>query len=152
VRTHRIASAAPTSAAGSAAARAGAAVIDHVILGAVDAAVIYFTLRIAGVTAEDWRLLPPAPLAAFLVLVKCAYFAAFTAVGGQTIGKMARGIRVVADDERPLDLLRALQRTLAGLVSSLPLGLGYLPALVAGDRRALHDRIARTRVVALPSA
>jgi uncharacterized RDD family membrane protein YckC len=33
------------------------------------------------------------------------------------------------------------------LVSALPAGLGFVPAFVGRDRRALHDRLADTRVV-----
>ena len=135
----------------SAGPRFGAAALDHLILLTIDAAVIYFTLRMAALTPADWQLLPPVPLVTFLLLVKFAYFCAFTAVGGQTIGKMAFNIRVVADDDGVIEPGRAVRRTLAGLLSSITLGLGFIPALL-GDRRALHDRIAHTRVVALRSA
>jgi uncharacterized RDD family membrane protein YckC len=91
------------------------------------------------------------PLIAFLVLLKFAYFSAFTAFGGQTIGKMAARIRVIADDETSLQPSRAVQRTFAALGSVLTLGAGFAPALVGPGGRALHDRVARTRVVALPS-
>jgi uncharacterized RDD family membrane protein YckC len=133
-------------------ARAAAAAIDHLMLGGVDVAVVYFTLRMAGLSTDQWTALPPMPLAAFLLLIKLSYFCAFTAVGGQTIGKMAAGIRVVTDDHGPLDAASALRRTLAGLVSAMLLGLGFLPALLGSDRRALHDHVARTRVIALRSA
>jgi uncharacterized RDD family membrane protein YckC len=128
-----------------------AAAIDVIILLAIDAAVIYFTLRMAALSLSEWTMLPPVPLIAFLLLLKLGYVSAFTAVGGQTIGKMAAGIRVVTHDNRALDPTCALRRTLAGLVSWLTLGAGFLPALVNADRRALHDRLAHTRVVTLPS-
>jgi hypothetical protein len=80
---------------GGAAARLGAVALDYLILLTIDAAVLYLTLRMTALPMADWRVLPLAPLVAFLVLVKFAYFAAFTAVGGQTIGKMALGLRVV---------------------------------------------------------
>ena len=51
----------------------------------------YFTLRMAGLSMAEWSVLPVAPMATFLGLLKVAYFYAFTAVGGQTIGKMAVG-------------------------------------------------------------
>ena len=132
--------------------RLAAALIDLVMLGGIDIAVVYFTLRMAGLSMGDWATLPPVPLIAFLLLVKFSYFCAFTAVGGQTIGKMAAHIRVVSADEQPIDGALALRRTLAGAASAGLLGLGFLPVLLASDRRALHDRLARTRVVALPSA
>jgi uncharacterized RDD family membrane protein YckC len=128
-----------------------AAAIDHLLLLAVDATVVYFTLRLAALTWGDWRLLPPIPLLAFLGLIKLAYFSAFTAVGGQTIGKMAVRIRVVADDNRVVDPACAARRSLAGALSLLTLGAGFLPALFTTDRRALHDRLAHTRVVVLAS-
>jgi uncharacterized RDD family membrane protein YckC len=90
-------------------------------------------------------------MAIFLALLKVSYFSAFTAVGGQTIGKMAVGIKVVAETGR-LDGTTALRRTLSALLFLLPFGLGYLPALIGSDRRALHDRVTGTRVVGLPSA
>ena len=86
------------------------------------------------------------------MLVKLAYFAAFTALGGQTIGKMAAGIRVVADDHLIMDPARAIKRTLTSAVSLASLGMGLIPALIGPDRRALHDRVAHTHVIDLPSA
>jgi uncharacterized RDD family membrane protein YckC len=129
-----------------------AAVIDHAILVSVDIVVIYCTVRMTALTMSEWRALPPLPLLGFLGLLKLAYFSAFTAMGGQTIGKMAAGIRVVADDHLALDPPRAIRRTLTGAVSLLSLGLGLIPVLFGPERRALHDRVAHTRVVELPSA
>jgi uncharacterized RDD family membrane protein YckC len=134
----------PASAPGP---RVMAAVIDHALLFAIDLAVVYFTLRIASLTFGDWRMLSPVPMLAFLVLIKVAYFSAFTAVGGQTIGKMAAGIRVVTDDHAFVQPTRALQRTLAGALSFATLGLAFVPALFDDEKRTIHDRIAHTRVV-----
>lgn len=133
-------------------ARTMAAVVDHAILLSIDFVVIYSTLRMAGLTLDDWRALPALPLLAFLLLLKLTYFSAFTAMGGQTIGKMAAGIRVVADDHQPLDPARAIRRSLMGAVSLLSLGLGLIPALVSPDRRTFHDHVAHTQVVDVPSA
>ena len=133
-------------------ARLAAVAVDHLLLFAIDLAVVYFTLRMAGLGMADWAALPPVPLVAFLLLVKLSYFCAFTAVGGQTIGKMAARIRVVTTEDASVDGALAVKRTLAGLVSAALLGLGYLPALIGSERRALHDRVTRTRVIALPSA
>ena len=129
-----------------------AAAVDHAILFAIDAGVLYLTLRIAQLTMSDWRALPILPMLTFLGLLKLSYFTAFTCVGGQTIGKMAASIRVVGDDDKPLDAPHAMHRALAGAVSFLILGAGFVPALLGSDRRALHDRLAHTRVVALPTA
>lgn len=135
----------------SAGTRLGAAAIDHLILFTIDAAVFYFTMRMAALSSDQWSLLPAAPLLSFLLLVKFAYFCAFTAVGGQTVGKMALSIRVVSDGAAGIDAACAVRRTLAGF-ASLVLGLGFIPALFDAERRAFHDRIAHTRVVALRPA
>jgi uncharacterized RDD family membrane protein YckC len=128
-----------------------AAAIDHAILLAIDVAVVYFTVRMAGLDVGDIGAVPVAPLLTFLGLLKVGYFTAFTAVGGQTIGKMAARIRVVGDDG-DVDGVRAVRRTLTSALSLLPLGLGFLPVFFGADRRALHDRLTHTRVVGLPSA
>lgn len=127
-------------------ARIIAGIIDLSILGALDAVVIYFTLRLCGLTLDEIRILPLAPLLGFFGVLNGGYFTAFTAGGGQTIGKMAAGIRVVGELGDPVGLGQAVFRTAAYLVSALPFGLGFLPALI-GTRRALHDRLAETRVI-----
>lgn len=132
--------------------RVAAVTIDHVLLSAIDVTVIYLTVRMAGLPMAGWTELPLAPLVAFLMVVKLSYFGVFTAVGGQTIGKMALRIRVVTADNRPLDAAAAAVRSLAGTLSAVSLGLGYVPALVGAQRRAFHDRLTHTRVVALPPA
>jgi uncharacterized RDD family membrane protein YckC len=132
--------------------RALAALIDHAILFGIDVFVFFSTLRMTALTTDEWRSLPLLPFLAFLILMKLAYFSAFTAMGGQTIGKMAARIRVVADDELMMDPARAIKRTLTGAISLASLGLGLIPALIAPDRRAFHDRVAHTHVVDLPSA
>jgi len=132
--------------------RAAAVAIDHLLMGAVDLTVIYLTVRMAGLPMSGWRELPIAPLVAFLMLLKLSYFCVFTAVGGQTLGKMAMRIRVVTAEDGTLDASAAMVRSLAGALSAALLGLGYVPALVGAEHRALHDRLTRTRVVVLPHA
>lgn len=124
-----------------------AALIDLVLLLAVDVAVLYLTLRLVGLTPADIRVLPLVPLVAFLMLLNGGYFVAFTAVGGQSIGKMAAGIKVIGQEDQPVAFMGATIRTLGYLASALPLGAGFLPGLVGSERLALHDRLAHTRVV-----
>jgi uncharacterized RDD family membrane protein YckC len=130
--------------------RLGAGLIDVTILGGIGAAVVLLTLRVSQLTVEQWRVLPIVPMAAFLLLLCGGYFVLFTAAGGQTIGKMATGIRVVnAGDDRPARIAfgTAVVRTVSCLGSVVALGAGFLPVLFSGDRRAFHDRVAETRVV-----
>lgn len=138
--------------AASAGARIAGGLVDAAILGGVDAAVVYFTLKICDMTFLQAPTLPMAPLLSFIALLDGGYLATFIAAGGQTIGKMAVGIRVVpADPATPawerVSFGQAVVRTAAYLVSLLPAGLGFVPALVGRERRAVHDRLADTRVV-----
>jgi uncharacterized RDD family membrane protein YckC len=127
--------------------RIGALAVDCLILSIIDIAVIYLTMQICGLGVDEFRLLPKAPLVAFLVVQNVGYLIAFTA-SGQTLGKMTAGIEVVpADPYDLLDVGRALKRTVAWLVLACPVGLGLLPAILSHDQRGLHDRFAGTRVV-----
>lgn len=126
--------------------------IDLALVAGIDVLVVYFTLKICELTFADVRTLPWAPLLSFLVLLNGTYIATFVAAGGQTIGKMAAGTRVIpADPAAPtserVSLGQAVVRAGGYLVSALPAGLGFLPAFFGQDRRALHDRLADTRVV-----
>jgi uncharacterized RDD family membrane protein YckC len=131
--------------------RVSAALLDVVLLGAVHAVTLYFTLRLCGLTPADWRELPLLPLLAFFVIVDGAYLVTFTTAGGQTIGKMAFGLKVVGEDDRGVSAGTAARRALGAIASALCLGAGLLPALLNEDRRALHDRLAGTHVVRLPA-
>jgi uncharacterized RDD family membrane protein YckC len=133
--------------AGAASKRLAAFVIDLVVLAAIGATVVYLTLRMVDLPFASWRALPRGPMTGFFGLVAFAYISSFTALGGQTIGKMAMGLRVVAVSGAPLGAAAAIRRAVASLVSVTTLGLGFLPALIGPSRLAVHDRLAGTRVV-----
>lgn len=78
------------------------------------------------------------------------YFVLFTGITGQTPGKKWVGIRVLKPDGRPLDWTTALTRFFLGYTTSvMTLGLGFLLALIDPNEKALHDKIANTRVVSV---
>jgi uncharacterized RDD family membrane protein YckC len=129
------------------ASRFVAVVIDAMILALIDVAVVYFTIRICGVSLTELGMLPKGPLLAFLLVQNGGYLVTFTA-GGQTLGKMAAGIRVISTgSDDSLDLGRAFLRTTMWLVLAVPAGLGFCTALLGRDHRGLHDHFAGTRVV-----
>lgn len=132
------------------AARATAAAIDLLVLGGIDAIVLWLTARICGVGFDGVLTLPFVPLIAFFLLVDVGYLFLFTATSGQTLGKMTAGLRVVSEDDvteqEPLPLAQAVVRAIATVPSVVVLGAGFLPAL-AGRGLAVHDRLAHTRVV-----
>ncbi len=127
-----------------------AAAIDLGVLAAIDLAVVYLTAQLAGVTLSGALTLPIVPLGAFLLGLNVAYLAVFTANGGQTLGKMATGLRVVAP-EGGISGGQAVVRVAVTLVGGVVAGAGFLPALVRADGRALHDYAAQTRVVRVVS-
>jgi len=131
-------------------ARLMAAGLDAALLAGISAVVTWLTLRWCGLTLDDLAMLPMVPLTAFLGLLAIGYLLLFTAAGGQTIGKMANGIRVVAGDEAAdgvtLTIGQSALRATLTLPSVLAFGAGFLPGLV-GEHRAFHDRVAHTRVV-----
>ena len=124
-----------------------AAGIDFLMLAGIDAGVVLLTLRLCGLAPSAWGTLPLPPLVGFLGLLNGGYLVAFTAAGGQTIGKMACGIRVVGADGDQVSPSAATVRATAFLISVLPLGIGFLAQFLDRQRRALHDRLAETRVV-----
>jgi uncharacterized RDD family membrane protein YckC len=124
-----------------------AGVIDAGLVAIIDFLVVYFTVRLCGLNFAQARQLPWIPLGAFLLLLDGGYFVMFTAAGGQTIGKMALGLRTVAEDGSRVRFTAAVARAAGYLVSALPAGAGFLACFIGSGRRALHDRLAGTRVV-----
>ena len=130
--------------------RLASAGLDAALMGGLASVVFWIVLRWCDLPLDRAGVLPVAPVVAFLLIVGLGYLLMFTAAGGQTLGKMAFGIRVVGDDEttagRSITVKQAVYRALLTVPSVLFLGAGFVPALV-GDERALHDRLAHTRVV-----
>lgn len=129
--------------------RVGAGAIDLLLLGAIDAAIVYLTLKVSGLdsTLADFSILPVVPFVGFLALLAFGYVAAFTVAGGQTIGKMILSLRVIGDDGRPIDAAGGMLRALGCMLVPVTFGLSFLPAIFTSDHRAIHDRLAGTRVV-----
>ena len=142
-------SARPEADAGPAPAgvRLSAALLDWLMLAAIDLVVVYFTLRICRLTTAEVGRLPLLPMALFFLLLNGGYLALLTGAGGQTIGKMAFGLKVVGADARPVAMPQALARTLVLLLSALPAGLGLVSILLDRGGRGLHDRLCDTCVV-----
>src|SRR5579862_8057438 len=127
-----------------------AALVDAALLAAIDGGILWFTLRICALTIGQARALPLLPLGVFCALLDVGYLLMFTATSGQTVGKMAAGIRVIAVSDNVestyVPMRQALLRAVLTLPSLAAAGAGFLPALF-GRGPAVHDRIAHTRVV-----
>jgi len=84
------------------------------------------------------------------LLVVAVYFSAFWSNSGETPGMRLMKVRVLAPSGESPSLLRSLVRFVGLVLAIIPLGAGFLPALVDSRRRALPDYLAGTTVVYEP--
>ena len=83
-------------------------------------------------------------------IVQAIYFVVFTTIKSATPGKMMMKIHIETSNGERLNWVTAALRYVANLVTQFTImfyGIGYLIVLIDPKRRALHDHIARTRVV-----
>jgi uncharacterized RDD family membrane protein YckC/type II secretory pathway pseudopilin PulG len=119
--------------------RAGAYIIDGLLI-TIGQLVIFGLLLLVGIPKTVANLCG--------ALLGIGYFVWMPAANsGQTLGKMAAGVAIVRMDGSPLTYLRCLGRWAGYLVSTIVAGLGFVIAAFTGQKRALHDYIADTRVV-----
>jgi uncharacterized RDD family membrane protein YckC len=76
-----------------------------------------------------------------------AYTTFFIGKFQATPGKMACGIIVIESEGGRVSYSRACGRYFGEIVSGITLGIGYLMVAFDDERRALHDRICKTRVI-----
>jgi len=119
-----------------------------VAVGFTAAAVV--TGMIASVIGAKAHDLARAAASAYLLVLPALlafYCALFWALAGRTPGMALLGIRVVALDGRRPSWLSALVR--AVVLAYFPLGAAW--ALVDRRHQAVHDKLARTVVIRVPS-
>ena len=130
--------------------RVGAVVLDGLILSvptAIIGAAVGASQFSAGV---GYGYSPGANAAVNLVntLIGVAYYAILEGTRGQTLGKMAVGIKVVdADTGGFIGIPRGIGRYFARILSAIALGLGYLWMLWDGRKQCWHDKLVRSVVV-----
>ena len=105
------------------------------ITSVLDAEIYHLTLAVA----SAYLVVLPAVLA--------VYCALFWSLAGRTPGMTLLGLRVVATRPRALTWPAALAR--AVVLAYFPIGAGW--ALVDRRHQAVHDKIARTAVIRVPS-
>jgi uncharacterized RDD family membrane protein YckC len=82
------------------------------------------------------------------VIVAFAYFAIMEGRFGQTLGKMALGIKVVREDGGRAGIREALLRTLLRIVDGIGTYLvALIVALISDKNQRLGDMVAKTLVV-----
>lgn len=83
-------------------------------------------------------------------IVQALYFIVFTAIKSATPGKMLLHLHVETAEGEKVGWITSITRYIASLITQFTLvlyGFGYLIVMVDPKRRALHDHIARSRVV-----
>ena len=87
----------------------------------------------------------PLDIAAYLVPV--IYFVAMTWSQGATVGKMLLKLEVISVERGRLTFWQTVLRETVGRYLSAVAFIGYLMIVPDREKRALHDRIADTRVI-----
>lgn len=117
--------------------RAGAGLVDFLILGIILGTVYYFFKA-------------PVVWLSSGVLFSFAYWIGFWGWWGQTPGKMALGIKVIQTDGMPVSWQCALRRGCGYVVTALTLLAGFVMVAFDAKKQGVHDKIADTYVVKLP--
>lgn len=84
-------------------------------------------------------------------LLEVCYFTLFVGLRGQTPGKVLLRLKIVRVTGEDVGYARALVRWIGQGISFLILGLGFLMIAFSHQKQGLHDKIAGTYVVRLPS-
>ena len=116
--------------------RFAAKFIDGIILGIVDVVLSIIFRHSMGIYY------------ALSLIINWGYYTYFEGSSGQTLGKMALGIRVY--DFRvggPIGYGRAFIRQIAQILSAIPFFLGYFWMLWDKEKQCWHDKIAGSVVV-----
>lgn len=124
--------------------RCGALCIDYILLIAIPVV----TLLLGGATSTQSGGLSNSTGWLLGTLLCLTNFFILPAVGGQTIGKMLTGIRIVRKNGTGISFSTVLLRHLLGyFLTALTLGIGFILAAFNHKGRALHDYVAGTTVV-----
>jgi len=83
----------------------------------------------------------------FLLGAPVVYEGLMVSSRGQTLGKMAVGVRIVSPDGSAVSRGQAWGRAVAKMALGSCAGITFLPALFTKDRTTIHDMVAKTRVV-----
>jgi uncharacterized RDD family membrane protein YckC len=95
-------------------------------------------------SAPVWVVILVYPI---LLGVPVVYEALMLKRRGQTLGKIALGVKVVTPDGADISAGQAWGRAVLKMLLGSCAGIDYLPAFFTHDRTCLHDLIAKTRVV-----
>jgi uncharacterized RDD family membrane protein YckC len=83
-------------------------------------------------------------------LLEMSYQVYFLANGGATPGKRWMGLQVCTEEGNPIDYGKAFTLYWSYLLTALTLGIGFLAMNFDPQKRTLHDRLTKTKVIRIP--
>jgi uncharacterized RDD family membrane protein YckC len=127
--------------------RFAAVFIDGLILDVFFLVPIFLIAGIGGLTHKG--LTPGVNATVYLIQygLPALYDIFFVGMFGATPGKMVMKLKIIRADGGRVSYWRAAGRHYAKMLSAIILGIGYLMACWDEEKRTLHDRICKTRVV-----
>lgn len=119
--------------------RLSAYIIDNVVIF-ISAQIIFFVFSFITILNDN-------AIANFTLILWSVYYVYMLGKYGWTFGKKILGLKVVKEDNTPIDYKTAIYRFFATALSTLTLLLGFFMILFNKKGLALHDKIAGTVVL-----
>lgn len=123
-------------------------VIDIIVLWII-ILMIYLLTTISG--ADIYSVLYNTIFGIVGFIIGIAYFVCFWAWRGQTPGKMAFGIKVIRTDGSDIGWGHSFLRCAGYILSAAIICIGYLWIAFDSRKQGIHDKIADSFVIKLPS-
>ena len=81
-----------------------------------------------------------------MLAIPWLFYAGYWSYSGRTLGMQSWGLQLETKEGGKPGFLRASGRFLAGIISLLPIGLGFFWQALDRDGLSWHDRLSGTRV------
>ena len=124
--------------------------LDGIVLGFVSMFVFglgIVVVRFVSPEIEDPVKALLIPQIAAEIIIKAFYFIYFHGLTGQTVGKLALGLKVVKRDGETIGFARAAVRYFGSFISLLCAGLGFVWIVFDVRKQGWHDKMAGSFVV-----
>jgi|GEM_PF-1463683 len=118
-------------------------ILDIIIISILNSVIIFVASRFTSSTYSTY-------ISIISYIISVSYLVFFTITFGATIGKLLTQIRVVSIGyEKPTLSQIIIRESIGKLLSTIPLGLGFLWAIRSPNKQTWHDALAKTYVIRL---
>ncbi len=128
-----------------------AVIIDYIILflilSVVTVGISFIAILVVDVAASTKTLINLLTQCLRLLIVGTYFVIFWVANGGQTLGKMAMGIKVVMIDGSSITTGKAILRFIGYIAGGFIMWVGFIWAAFDEKRQGWHDKMAKTYVV-----